>query len=120
MDEPTHLHIGASAVTGVVVITLAGELDLASAPALGDAIDHATASGAELVIVDLRGLEFIDSTGISVLVKAHQAAAQSDSRFAIVKGSPQIERILSLTGLDEQLTLLDAPEELLQGTERDL
>jgi anti-anti-sigma factor len=119
MDEPTHLHIGASAVNGVVVITLAGELDLGSADAFGDAIDRAISSGAELVIVDLRGLEFMDSTGIGVLVRAHQAA-QSRYRFAIVKGSPQVDRILTLTGLDEQMTFLDAPEELLQGTERDL
>jgi anti-anti-sigma factor len=118
MDEPTHLHIGASAVNGGVVITLAGELDLASAPDLAAAIDDATAAAAEVVIVDLRGLEFMDSTGISVLVQAHQAAAQSRYRFALVKGSPQIDRILSLTGLDEQRTLLDAPEELLQGAER--
>jgi|SRR5690242_20065569 anti-anti-sigma factor len=120
MDEPTHLHIGASAVNDAVVITLAGELDLASAAAFADAIDRATASGAELVIVDLRGLEFMDSTGIGVLVRARQAAARSRYRFAVVKGSPQVDRILSLTGLDEQITLLDSPEELLQTTERDL
>lgn len=120
MDEPTHLRIGTNAVTGVVVITLAGELDLASAAALAHAIDDAASPDAELLIVDLRGLEFMDSTGIGVLVKAHQAATQSGYRFAIVKGSPQVDRILSLTGLDEQLTLLDAPEELLQGSERDL
>lgn len=119
MDEPTHLRIGASAVNGVVMITLAGELDLASAPALADAIDGAASHGADLVIVDLRGLDFMDSTGIGVLVKAHQAAAQSAYRFAVVKGSPQVDRILSLTGLDEQLTLLDAPEELPRGSERD-
>jgi anti-sigma B factor antagonist len=120
MDEPSHLQIDASAVDDVVVITLGGELDLASAAAFADAIDHATSSGAEVVIVDLRGLEFMDSTGIGVIVRAHQAAPQSGYRFAVVKGSPQVDRILSLTGLDEQITLLDAPEELLQRTEPDL
>ena len=120
MDEPTHLRIAASTVNGVAVITLAGELDLASAPALADAIAGAASSGAELVIVDLRDVEFMDSSGIGVLVKAHQAATQSGRRFAVVKGSPQVDRILRLTGLHELMTLLDAPEELLQGSGADL
>lgn len=93
MDELTHLRIAESAVSGVVVITLAGELDLASGPALEDAIAGATSSGAKLVIVDLRGVEFMDSSGVGVLVKAHQAAPQSGYRFAVV---------------DELVTLLDA------------
>ena len=109
MDEPAHLRIAASAADGVVVITLAGELDLVSGPALADAIAVATSSGTKLVVVDLRALEVMDSTGISVLVKAHRAASQSGCRFAAVKGSPQVDRILSLTGVDELLTLLDAP-----------
>jgi anti-anti-sigma factor len=120
MDEPAHLRIAASAVNGVVVITLAGELDLASSPDLAVAIADATSSGAELVIVDLRGVEFMDSTGIGVLVRAHQSATDAGCRFAVVKGSPQVDRILSLTKLDGLMTLLDAPDELLHGPETDL
>ncbi len=67
-----------------------------------------------LVVVDLRGLEFMDSTGTSVLVKAHQEALESRHAFAVVKGSPQVDRLLNLTGLNRQLTLADAPEHLLQ------
>ncbi|MGN6167123.1 MAG: anti-sigma factor antagonist [Solirubrobacteraceae bacterium] len=103
-----HRHCG-------VVITLVGELDLASAPDLADAKGGAASSGAEIVIVDLRGIEFMGSTGISVLVNSHHAAAQSGYRVAVVKGSRQVDRMLSLTGLDEQLTLLDAPEECDTG-----
>jgi anti-anti-sigma factor len=68
------------------------------------------------VIVDLRALEFMDSTGISVLVKAHQSALESEHRFAVVKGSPQVDRLLSLTGLDQHLTLLGRPGELAAGS----
>ena len=63
MDESRHLQVDYRADDGTVVIALAGELDIASAPELEKAIDRATASGARLVIVDLHGLEFMDSTG---------------------------------------------------------
>ena len=56
VNESRHLHVDYRAVHGTVVIRLAGELDIASAPELEKAIDRATASGARLVIVDLRGL----------------------------------------------------------------
>jgi anti-sigma B factor antagonist len=120
MDEATHLHLAAREINGTVVITVAGEVDLASATALAEALDRATSTGAEAVILDLRRLEFMDSTGISVLVKAHQASVRSGCRFAVVRGSPQVDRVLSLTGLDEQMTLIDTPEELLQGSEQHL
>jgi anti-anti-sigma factor len=107
VNESRHLHVAYRADDGTVVIRLAGELDIASAPELEQAIDRAVASGAGLVVVDLRRLEFMDSTGISLLVRAHQSALKSSHRFAVIKGPPQVDRLLALTGLDQQLTLLD-------------
>jgi anti-anti-sigma factor len=57
----------------------------------------------------------MDSTGLSVLVKAHQRAEESGKRFALVKGSQQVQRLLSLTGVAQRLTVVDAPEQLLAG-----
>jgi anti-anti-sigma factor len=99
-----------------VLIGVSGELDLASSPELERELERGTASGAELLIIDLRKLEFMDSTGLSVLVRAHQKATQSGKRFAIVKGPQQVERLLSLTGVAERLTVVDTPEELLAGS----
>ena len=62
MTESSHLQVDYRTDEATVVISLAGELDIASAPELEHAIDHAAASGARLVIVDLRRLEFMDST----------------------------------------------------------
>ena len=47
------------------------------------------------MIVDLRELEFMDSTGLSILVRAHQRADENSQRFALVKGPQQVERLLS-------------------------
>lgn len=72
-------------------------------------------SAAELVIVDLSELEFIDSTGIGVLVKAHQTTRGQGRRFAVVNGTGQVARMLELTGLAEQLTVADTLAELMDG-----
>ncbi|MFL5822520.1 MAG: STAS domain-containing protein [Solirubrobacteraceae bacterium] len=95
-----------------VVIGVSGELDLASSPALEQELESRVTSGTELVIVDLRHLEFMDSTGLSVLVRAHQRATESGQRFAVVKGPQQVQRLLSLTGVADRLTLVDSPEEV--------
>jgi anti-sigma B factor antagonist len=97
------------------VISVSGELDLASSPALEEELDRVAASGIELVVVDLRELEFMDSTGLSVLVKAHQRAEEQGKRLGLVNGSQQVQRLLTLTGVADRLTLVDAPEDLLRG-----
>ena len=96
-----------------VVIGVSGELDLASSPGLEQELERRATSGAELVVVDLRQLEFMDSTGLSVLVRAHQRATELGQRFAVVKGPQQVQRLLSLTGVADRLTLVDSPEEIV-------
>ena len=98
------------------VIVVSGELDLASGPALEDELARVCATGIELLVLDLRELEFMDSTGLSILVKANQRAADAGRRFGLVKGSRQVQRLLDLTGVAERLTLVDAPEQLLDQT----
>ena len=98
-----------------VVIDVRGELDLASSPELEQELERSSVMSASLVIVDLRELEFMDSTGLSVLVRAHQRAVESGQRFAVIRGPQQVQRLLSLTGVADRLTLADSPEELLAG-----
>jgi len=107
-------HVEVRSQDHAVVIGVRGELDLASSPALEQELEGSAAQAA-LVIVDLRELEFMDSTGLSVLVRAHQRAVEKGQRFAVVRGSQQVQRLLSLTGVAERLTLVDAPEELLSA-----
>lgn len=97
----------------VAVITLTGELDIASSESLEHEL--AAAREAPLVVVDLRGLTFIDSTGLGVLVRAHQQAKEQGRRLALVRGEGQVERLLSLTGLADELLLADTPEALLDA-----
>ena len=96
-----------------VVLTISGELDLRTSPQLEERLTRAFDAGAELVILDLRQIEFMDSTGLRVLLSAHQRAHDTGRRFALVRGADQVERVLTLTGVRDLLTVVDAPEELL-------
>jgi anti-anti-sigma factor len=97
------------------ILAVTGELDLRTSPELEERLARVWAGGAELVILDLRRIEFMDSTGLRVVLGAHQRAQESGRRFALVRGADQVERVLTLTGVRDLLTVVDAPEELLAG-----
>jgi anti-sigma B factor antagonist len=99
------------------VLIVTGELDLRTGPELEERMSHAFEAGAELVILDMRPVEFMDSTGLRVLLAGHQRAQASGRRFALVRGADQVERVLTLTGVRELLTIVAAPEELLSPHE---
>jgi anti-sigma B factor antagonist len=92
---------------GVVVV--AGELSLAEAPILERHLADVLAKASSTVVVDLAGVEFIDSTGLSVLVRAQQQASERGIEFGVQNPRAQAHRLLSLTGLEERLTIADPP-----------
>lgn len=89
--------------TDVVVLRLAGELDLAGAPALSDHVDHLLDGGRHRILVDLSELEFCDSTGLGALVRGHNRCAADGGWLRLTAPSPQMTRLLALTGLGEVL-----------------
>jgi len=94
------------------IVVPRGELDLASAPALQAQLECAWQSGAEQVIVDLREVEFMDSTGLAVIIGAHRHAQEAGRAFGVVDGGEQVHKLLSLTGALETLNVAAAPDEL--------
>lgn len=109
----SHFRVEVRNADAAAVITVSGELDLASSPALEEELERVAQSDAQLIVVDLRQLEFMDSTGLSVLVRAHQRAEENGRRLGLVNGSQQVQRLLTLTGVADRLTLTDTPEGLL-------
>lgn len=103
---------------GATLLAVSGELDLRTSPELEEQLSRAFDGGAELVILDLRQIEFMDSTGLRVLLSAHQRAHETGRRFALVRGADQVERVLTLTGVRDLLTVVDAPEDLLAAGEQ--
>ena len=92
---------------GTATMSLFGELDLAGVAELQGAIERAREAG-ERVLVDLSELEFIDSSGLRVLVGLHNAAEAGLTDYAIVPGPPEIQRTFALCGLDRTLRFVDA------------
>ena len=89
----------------------AGELDIATTPALEQAIVAATTERGAALVLDLRELTFMDSTGLRALAQANARAGDSGIALSIIRGPRQIERVLEISGLGAMLPLVDAPPE---------
>jgi anti-anti-sigma factor len=88
------------------IIMLSGELDLATASELALAIGVAEATSATVIVLDLRELEFIDSSGIHAVVDARRRVGE---RLILVRGTGCVQRVFELCGLVECLSFVDAP-----------
>jgi len=90
---------------GGCTLSLAGELDMANAATLETELDRAAGAGASPITVDMRELEFIDSTGIAALVAAHRRLnAHGGERIRLVRSrASAVRRVMDLTGLDTEL-----------------
>ena len=84
---------------GGVFVTLFGELDTASAPVLRDCLAHLVSEGATYLEVDVSGLVFIDSTGLTVLMEQWHRLQALGGSLALLSPAPAILRMLDVTGL---------------------
>jgi anti-sigma B factor antagonist len=86
-----------------------GELDIDTAPQLEEALASARASATPRLVLDMRRLMFMDSTGLRLVIRWDTAARAEGFEFAIVRGPEVIQRVIELTGMDDQLTVADPP-----------
>jgi anti-sigma B factor antagonist len=105
--DPSGFSISTAERDGRAIVAVMGELDLATAPELETVLMERLAAG-EGVVLDLRELEFMDSSGLRVLVTAHN---EGGGRFAIVRPAPgsEVEKILEIAGVGQQLRVVDEP-----------
>lgn len=86
------------AADGATVLACFGELDLATLPALVDQSRRAEANRRE-IILDLRGLDFIDSRGVAMILALDQRVREAGGRLTIVRGPETVNRVFEITGL---------------------
>jgi anti-anti-sigma factor len=95
-----------------VRVALEGELDLSSALTFDEELRRIEDDAEEqTLLLDLESLKFMDSTGLRLIVSAHQRAVKAGRRLAICGASQTIRRILRLTGMHERLHIVDGGRE---------
>lgn len=94
-------------IDGTAVVTATGELDLATASILQARLDEAARLQPRLLVLDLSGLTFMDSTGLRILLAADAAARREARRLAVVRGPDPVHRVFLIALLDKRLDLVD-------------
>jgi anti-sigma B factor antagonist len=109
----TALNIRTTDQGGAIQVELAGELDIASAPKLEDELVRLEEQKPSLLAVDLRPLDFMDSSGLRVLVAADTRAREQGRRLVLIRGRERVQKVFSITRLDERLEFVDDDASLL-------
>jgi len=88
-------------------VALRGELDLSGVDRARQAITEAEDSNAGLLVLDLSELDFIDSTGLEVMLRAARRAHDSGRRLIVTRPSHSVRRLLALTAIDQTLDVVE-------------
>ena len=97
---------------GQTRMALVGELDIASAPRFEEGLVEVERDTPGVLVLDLRRVDFIDSTGLRAVIAADERARSAGRRFVIIRGPAAVERVFSVTQLDQRLEIVDDAESL--------
>ena len=98
------------------VIAVTGEVDVATVPRLREQLHSLVAQGSHHIVVDLDAVDFLDSTGLGVLVGALKRVRTHDGELALVCTQPRIRKVFEVTGLTKVFPLYDSVDEAVAGT----
>ena len=110
-----NLSLETSVAERAVVVSLRGELDLAGAAALEQELARLEEESAATLLLDLRGVEFMDSSGLRVIAVASQRAQDLGRRLALVPGPEQVMRVFEITRMRERLDFVDDAREVTEA-----
>ena len=99
---------------GAVVVSLSGDLDLATVD-YADAAFRQAARESKLLVVDLRHLDFIGVVGLRLMLAAAARMRIDGGRLVVVRGPDAVQRLFELTGIDERLEIVDEPATVIEG-----
>ena len=97
------------------LVALRGELDIVTVSKVAEVIDdlEPQSTGVRHIVLDLRGLTFMDVLGLNELIKQNEYARTNRHNLAVVRGTDAIHRVLKLTGVEDMLVLVDDPDDLV-------
>jgi anti-anti-sigma factor len=94
---------------GAPRLVVSGELDLASAEELEAHLKQLESSEPDVLVLDLRKLEFMDSTGLRTVIAADARARERGARLVVVRAPDEVDRVFRLTRMDQHLEVVDEP-----------
>jgi anti-anti-sigma factor len=92
---------------GLAHVALVGELDLSTVAKVQEELRRVEASSPATLVVDLSKLTFLDSTGLRCIVTADERARSEGRRIVIVRGPDAVQRVFTITRLDDRLEMVD-------------
>jgi anti-sigma B factor antagonist len=98
-------HLARTQARPVVVVTMPAEIDITNADQIGEDLSSAIARGAGIVVADMTGTRFCNSSGISMLVLARRQAAANDAELRLVVPYAAVLRALKLVRMDRMLPI---------------
>ena len=111
IDIPREIHITDRENDGWVILSVSGEVDVASAAQLRQRLVGLDEAGQRRLVLDLEGVEFLDSMGLGVLIGAYRRAAERGGVMAVVIARPAIRRVFDITGLTDVMPLYGSVED---------
>lgn len=106
--DDRHFDLRSERVNGSARIRVAGEMDLAVIGLVDREMERAEATDASSIVLDLDKLEFLDASGIRLLLHLSERSRNNGRRLRIKRaGAPQVQRVIKLTGVDELLPFED-------------
>ena len=108
-DATDVLEIAVSDTGGVRLLRLTGELDLAGVDRFERLLSADPTPEAATFVLDMRGLTFIDSSGLRALIMADQRVRAEGGRFIVVRGPDRVNEVLEMTGVAQRIELVDEP-----------
>lgn len=111
-DDPDGIEINVRFQGSIAVVTVAGEVDMGTAPALTEQADAVLADRPPALIIDLTGVEFLASAGLETLLHAHHAA-KDHTVVVVVADGPATSRPIAVTGINSTIALYRTLDEAL-------
>jgi anti-anti-sigma factor len=103
----TILEVESEERDGLVHVALRGELDLSTVAKVQEELSRVEADGPPIVVLDLTQLSFLDSTGLRCVITAAERAREAERRFVVVRGPAPVQRVFSITRLEDRLEMVD-------------
>src|SRR6187401_2645986 len=113
--EHVDLTLATNEVEGATIIAVGGEIDVYTAPKLRDKITELVADGVYDIIVDMEAVEFLDSTGLGVLVGGLKKVRAHDGSLQLICTQDRLLKIFRITGLAKVFVIHDTAEAALAG-----